>query len=303
MQRALDRLLSLQVGDQGVLDVVAVGSGAIPALRRLLFARDPSGLFQARCRVVAALAALEARDVLLAFLQAPHACADAVEAAGEDAVINAAARALGDVRDESVFQVLLSLADRHSLPGPVEVLGGWRRPEALPCLVWALADDLARPAAEAALRQYGDQAFSTLTRAIDDPVCVAGDETESSRRRRRAAITLLLDQDAAGRVPDVLRVDLMQDEDAALSVLGCRLALAAGSPREDEAAARRLVDWLGQANWFLRAEIEDILVAHADRCKAVIAEHADGPPPRDDDQSRDAVALRALRRVAARFGP
>jgi hypothetical protein len=99
LQRALDRLLSLQDGDQGFLDVVACGSGALPALRRLLFTRDPSGLFQPRCRVVAALSALEVRDVLVAalsalevrdvladFLQAPRACADAVEAAGEDAV-------------------------------------------------------------------------------------------------------------------------------------------------------------------------------------------------------------------------
>ena len=70
VQHAIDRLKSLHEGDLGILEVIACGTRAIPALRALLFARGGSGLYQTRCRAVAALAALGAYDVLKDFLSA-----------------------------------------------------------------------------------------------------------------------------------------------------------------------------------------------------------------------------------------
>jgi hypothetical protein len=60
VQRTMDKLMSLQEGDLGE---TACGNRAIAALRALLFEREPSGLYPARCRAVAALAALGAYDV------------------------------------------------------------------------------------------------------------------------------------------------------------------------------------------------------------------------------------------------
>ena len=68
LDRALEHLVSLQEGDRGVLEVLTFGPRAISRLRELLFRREPSGLYQSRCRVVEALAALGGKDVLIAFL-------------------------------------------------------------------------------------------------------------------------------------------------------------------------------------------------------------------------------------------
>lgn len=163
VQRALVRLRSLKDGDLGVIEIVACGSRAVPVLRALLFEREPSGLYQTRCRAVQALAALRANETLIDFLSAPSDIADPVERIGEDAVINAAALAVAaGLGEERVFQLLMSLADNRLLPGVVGALGMFERVEALPFLVEALAEDESRPTAETALRRLGAKARQSL---------------------------------------------------------------------------------------------------------------------------------------------
>jgi hypothetical protein len=70
LRAAIDKLRSLHDGDRGVIEIAACGRRAIPALRALLFEREPSGLYQPRCQAVKALAALEAYDVLIEYLKA-----------------------------------------------------------------------------------------------------------------------------------------------------------------------------------------------------------------------------------------
>jgi hypothetical protein len=86
VRQAIDKLKSLHDGYRGVIEVVTCGNKAISALRVLLFQREPSGLYQPRCLAVKALAALEAYDVLVAYLNAPREIADPVERAGEDSM-------------------------------------------------------------------------------------------------------------------------------------------------------------------------------------------------------------------------
>lgn len=101
------------------------------ALRALLFEREPSGLYQPRCLAVRALAALEAYDVLVDYLNAaPREAADPVERVGEDAVINAAARALAGLHEARIFELLMSLAETRLLPGAIGALGRFGRVEA-----------------------------------------------------------------------------------------------------------------------------------------------------------------------------
>ena len=66
--RLVGTLRQLHGGERAFMDVVACGPRAIPALRKLLFEREPSGLFQPRCLAVDALAVLGAKEVLLDFL-------------------------------------------------------------------------------------------------------------------------------------------------------------------------------------------------------------------------------------------
>jgi hypothetical protein len=69
VERAIAKLKSLQDGDTGVIDAIACGRQAVPALRRILFERERSGLYQTRRRAVEALAGLAASDVLIEFLE------------------------------------------------------------------------------------------------------------------------------------------------------------------------------------------------------------------------------------------
>jgi len=108
-RRAMDKIRSLHDGDLGVLDAVDCGPAAIPALRALLFEREPSGLYEVRRRAVDALAALGAHDVLMDFLGTYHDVTDPIERLGEDAVINAAALALVPAKEPDVFRLLLGI--------------------------------------------------------------------------------------------------------------------------------------------------------------------------------------------------
>jgi hypothetical protein len=93
IEHAVGRLKSLHDGDSGFLEVVELGPDVVPALRRLLFEPEPSGLHQIRGRAAEALAALGAFDVLADFLRSRQPIADPVERLGEEVVTGAAARA------------------------------------------------------------------------------------------------------------------------------------------------------------------------------------------------------------------
>jgi hypothetical protein len=189
--RAINKLKSSHNGDLGIIDVIACGKRAIPALRDLLFERDRAGFFEVRCRAVDVLAAFRERDVLLEFLQAPHEVADPVERLGDDAVINAAARALAKYRDEEVFQLLMALTRRRLLPGVVAALGSFGRCEAIPYLISAIAEDECRPAAELALTRFGQSARSALMRAASSAPPALEGESPSRLRQRQSARRLL----------------------------------------------------------------------------------------------------------------
>jgi hypothetical protein len=172
VRQAIAKLKSLQEGFRGIIEVVTCGNPSIPALRALLFEREPSGLYQPRCLAVRALAALEAYDVLIEYLNAPREVADPVERVGEDAVINAAAYALA-MHEERILELLLKLAETRILPGVILALGGFGRMKTIPSLVEALADDECRPAAEAALRKFGTtvrEALLVAATACSPPV-------------------------------------------------------------------------------------------------------------------------------------
>ncbi len=191
LDAALARLTSLHEGDIGVIEVTAFGPRAIEPLRRILFTGEPSGLFETRCRAVDALAALGARDVLLDFLATIRDITDAVERVGEDAVINAAARALAGIVDDRAFDILLSLARVRKLAGVIAALGASGRSAAIPYLVAALEEDDCRLHAERALRKFGPLARQALLEARFRRLPSAESEGVSSRRRRWSAARLL----------------------------------------------------------------------------------------------------------------
>ena len=82
-----------------------------PPFARCCSRENRVGSTQPRCLAVRALAALEAYDVLIEYLNAPREVADPVERVGEDAVINAAAYALAGLHEERILELLLKLAE------------------------------------------------------------------------------------------------------------------------------------------------------------------------------------------------
>lgn len=248
---ALQRLTSLHDGERGLSEVVRLGTAAIPHLRRLLFDREPSGLFQPRCRAVDALAALGACDVLLDFLGMEREIADPVERMGEDAVMNAAARALTRCRDERVVPLLLSLACTRKLAGAIRALGALRCTAALPCMIEALADDLARPAAEAALRAFGSDArCALLAAALRVPQ--SEPESESDRRRRCGALRVLLAIGVPGEdLPDGC-AGLIMHRDPETAALAARLCLRSPSAALRARAMQRVIDLRQADDWQTR---------------------------------------------------
>lgn len=167
--QAVDRMKSLHDGDRGFAEVVSLGVRSVPLLRELLFSREPSGLHHARCRATEALASLKAYEALEEFLRLEREIDDPVERLGEDTVISSAARAMARSHSQVAFNLLLDLAKRRVLSGVIAGLGSFKRLEAIPCLVGALAEDEVRLTAEAALREIGTAARGLLLRAAKSP--------------------------------------------------------------------------------------------------------------------------------------
>lgn len=299
IEQAINKLKSLHDGDIGVVEVIARGKPAIPALRTLLFEREPSGLFQTRCRVIEALAKLGVSEVLFDYLSTERVAGDPVERLGDDAVINAAAQALARIREERVFQLLLRLAQRPCLTGVIGALGSFTRTEAIPSLINALEDDASRQAAETALKRMGRPVRPALASSAKLRLPTPEHESESSLRRRRSALRLLREIGISQKTWPGLR-GLMHDADAQVSLLACRLCLVSAPATEKGNAVHRLISSLSDADWMLRDEIEACLMAHAEIASSVIDGYIQKTAASAEGVSGDSPRERVLRRIRAR---
>lgn len=277
---ALSKLCSIREGDIGVVEAAACGPAAIPALRNILFQREASGLSHIRRHSVEALSRLGAHDVLRDFLTTRQPISDLVEQAGEDAVIDEAARSLGALHDRRDLPLLTSLVQTRNLPGVMEALGHTGNAAAVPLLIRALADDVARPSAYGALIEVGTPAVAPLFAAALQPELIDGRETASSRILRRWAMRLIqiLDDGNAALPPGF--ADLLADHDPCVAVRACSLCLARRSLLVTPAHLDCLFHALTDCDGSLAQEIEDVLVsAYRDHPHCVDALIAHVPPP------------------------
>ncbi len=292
--RAIAKLASLRDdAPLGVSEVVACGPAAIPALRKLLFDREPSGLYEPRRRAVEALAELKAYDVLAEYLTIPRMITDPVEETGEEAVINAAARALADWSSPKALPLLTSLTRRAPLVGVVDALAKLHCVEAIPYFITALAEDFTRPSAEAALRSFGAEAAPALLEAACLRFPLGRPESVSSLRSRRSALALLAEIGPGPNIQSSVIETFLDEQDSALAILGCRIMLASGSLAAAPAAIKRLISLLPDTDILLRLEIEDCLVAHFPVARPYIAEALD----QAGTSSEETQLTRALRHM------
>jgi len=280
LRRAIARLTSLHDGEAGLVDVVALGPVAIPALTEVLFSREPSGLFQARCRAVEALAALKAFSVLGEFLRLGHDKQDPVERLGEDAVVSTAARAIARLCEPWVYELLLDLARRRPLSGVLVGLGSFLRDESLAVFIDALQEDDLRLTAEAILRSFGTKARSALTAAAlereEDP---AG-ESDSHLRKRRSALALLGEIGVPRREWRRLRC-LIDDDDHQVALFACEIGLKLGTATDRVQIASRLHALRPTVVWIHRERIDMLmnsLAAQSGRASSSAVVARDQPP-------------------------
>jgi HEAT repeat protein len=257
VSRAIARLRSLHDGDRAFSDVVSFGIEAVPELRTLLLQRDPSGLYVPRRRAVEALAALRSFDTLGEFLQLDREIEDPVERLGEEVVISAAARLIARLREEWVFQLLLDLANRHSLSGVLAGLGAFKRLESIPRLIRALAEDDVRPTAEAVLRSLGRAARPQLIQAAILSKDRVRPENETNLRARRSAVRVLLDIGVTRKDWPLLR-PLMQDKDHRIAIVACTACDRIGTRTDRLYANSRLAVLKQSCDWLQRQQIDEV---------------------------------------------
>jgi hypothetical protein len=296
---AIARLKSLHDGDVGVAEVTACGGRAVEPLHALLLERERSGLYQTRCRAVDALAALGARDVLVDFLSTTREAKDPVERLGDEAVINAAALALARECEERVFDLLMTIIRRQPLPGVIGALGAFRRPEAIPFLVAALAEDDCRQAAASALMKLGGCARQALMVAAIQRRRTRSGESESSLRARRCALDLLVMIGIEAKAWPALR-PLMREHDQKIKLLACKICLASAPAPEKRLAVRHLIDMLPNAGWMLGDEIENSLVDHFDIARDTIAAVLAAGEAATEDRTQNSTQMIIFRRVKRR---
>jgi HEAT repeat protein len=299
IQSLVDSLNSLHEGELGIDMLVACGEKAVEPLRRFLFEGRPSGIFVPRQRAVRALAELGAKQVLLTYLTSEKHIEDPVAAHGEEAVRNTAARALGAWRTDDVYEALRVVLRKRCLPGAIEVLGEFRRPEAVPELIAALEDDFCRTTAEEALSKIGELAHAALVEAARTPDPSGVNERPSSRRRRRCALRLLeqlhLSADDWQQI-----AALVHDRDPEIRARAAAIALAVADQQDQKLAVRRLIEALPESDWLLQGEIQGWLEAHLDIALAAINEEiSQRQTTAASDQSKDNV-LRLLLAVTVR---
>lgn len=283
-----------------MIEAIGIGAPAIPVLRELLFERDSAGIFEPRMRAVQALAALRATNDLKEFVRRWKRPSDPVERFGDEAVLGTAARFLGATMTEEVYLILMAVGRKHPVPGVIEALGGFGRPESIPIMVRALADDVSRTAAEQALRILGEAAISALIEAALRPVAnLWGFEIPSSVRRRRSALMLLLEFGVTRDIWDLIR-GLTADADDEIAVRACAIGLTAGASSDQRDCARLMVALLRRVRWPLHQEIEDCLIGNFVIAEEFVDQAIKGPMDDIADDFARARFKRSLRRIAAR---
>ncbi|MGH9687074.1 MAG: hypothetical protein ACRD5K_08300 [Candidatus Acidiferrales bacterium] len=264
-------LESLQSGSLAAAALLGCGQRTIPPLRSFLLNGLPRGIYQPRQLAVETLAQLGAKDVLIEYLRDPAHLPDAVVRMGEDAVRSTAARQLARWQTEDVFRCLTNIAMDHLLPGVVESLGKFRRPETMPYFLWALGDGVCRPYAEEAIRNLGEMARPGLVEAATAPDPSCEEETPSSLQRRRWALRILADLELREDEWERLSHSLNEsDPDIVITV--ARIALQDAPAPERRNAVRRMMEMLPAANWFLRTEARTALAEHFDLTRQPIEE-------------------------------
>jgi HEAT repeat protein len=259
LEQLMRQLNTVTGCDKAAAKLVWCGRPAISALRRFLLEGKPSVIYQPRRAAVEALRGLGAKDALMEYLTLRRDIPDAATRFAEECVKNAAACELAKFRTRDVLDVLLSFALPHSRPGIVEALGEFNSLEAIPYFLRALEDDLCQAPAMDAIRRLGRGAELALLTSARTHLPSREEERPSSVLRRAKSLELLAEIGPSPESWPLLR-PLLEDEDPAIIAATARLAITLGDASARHQAAEKLVAVLPKADWFLREQIQMLLI-------------------------------------------
>jgi HEAT repeat protein len=262
-------LESLRGGSMAAAALIGCGARAIPPLRRFLLEGRPRGIFQPRQLAVETLGQLDAKDVLIEYLEKSREIEDAVVRFGENAVRSTAARELGRWPTDEVFQSLIHVGLDHLLPGIVETLGEFRRIEAVPYFLWALGDGVCRSFAEAAIRRLGSEAQPFLVDAACNRNPSKEEENPSSLERRRWVLRILSGLEILPQDWEKLK-GLLEEDDPEIVMRTSRIGLEVAPVSDRLRAVQRLIEMLPRVDWFLRSDARTALLQHLDISREAI---------------------------------
>lgn len=271
ISRYMKELDTLKEGAAAVAKLIACGHSAIEPLRQFLLSGEPRVLYHTRRWAVEALAGLGAKDILLEYLKQERDIPDPAVRFGEEAVKSAAAQKLTQWPSKEVIQVLIGIAQERCLPGALEALGELKRPEAIPLLVKALKDDVCRPTAENALRKIGPPAEPALIQAAIAPYPNRESEDPSSLLRRRSAVGLLAEIGITKSRWKLLR-PLLDEVDGEILSAAFRIVGGLVGAKDRTKACRRLIEFLRNADWYTKGEIENALIDRFEIVRNIIDE-------------------------------
>ena len=259
LDRLIEQLNTVMECEQAAARLIWCGPAVIPALRKFLLEGKPRVVYQPRKAAVEALGGLRAKDVLIEYVTSKRDIGDAATRFAEDSVKNAAARELAKFRTKDVLDVLLSFALPHSRAGIVEALGQFGSMEAIPYFLRALEDDLCQAAAVDALHRLGEDALPALVTSALTRLPSPEEERPSSLRRRARVLELIGEIGPSSTFWPLMK-SLLEEDDPPIVAAAAKLATLLGDLKDRACAAQNMIRVLPRADWYLREEIQCLLI-------------------------------------------
>lgn len=267
VERLVEQLGDPTRSNQVLLALLVKGQSVVPALAEFLKSSKPSSLPEARLLAVEGLSILkgqEAVDTLIAVASQRLAdIPDTVIRLGEETVASRAACALAEFSDEPrVVDTLLELLKGKPLIGVAEAFTKLKDPRAIPGLVSWLEEDFVAEAVRQAIVAYGDTALPALLDSLRYKGIRHGAETGMSQRRRARILEILCELARPASIDGL--DDLLEDAVEGVRWNALRLFLEKGQAEQQRRAFRVGVEFLDSLDKSLRAECEELLLAHFD---------------------------------------
>lgn len=255
----IKKLESIYNGEEALKALIDFGESAIEPLRRFLIEGKPVVTYQSRQIAVRALSALGAKEVLMEYLRLRREISDPAVQLSEEAVKITAARELVKWREPEVIELMMELIKEHPQPGVIDTLGEFKVEEAIPYFIKALEDSICHRSAKEALRKAGVKAMNALIETAILPLPSQTQESSSSKQRRTSALELLSELPVDNKIWNKVK-KCLYESDPSIVIATATIAIRAGTRKDKNEVAKRLVDLIPSVNGFLQTQIAYCLI-------------------------------------------